>query len=95
MKAVMKPVEEAAGPTGSIINDVLEFNLKYYGQTPNIYGDKLSFPGLQPSENFEFIEAKVVNVPTESIYEYVVTGQIATFSGIQLVKTSNPLKLIW
>ena len=61
----MKAVEETAGPTGSIVYDVLKFNEKYEGQMPYIAGDKLSFSGLQRSEDFEFIEAKVVNVPAE------------------------------
>ena len=65
MKAVMKAVEETAGPAGSIVYDVLKFNQKYEGLMPYIAGDKLSFSGLQHSEDFEFIEAEVVNVPVE------------------------------
>ena len=78
MKVVMKAVEEAAGPTGTIINDVLDFNLKYYGQMPYIVGDKLSFSGLHRSEYFELIEAEVVNMPADCSFDESVHGEYDT-----------------
>ena len=74
MRHLLKAIEETAGPTGSIAFDVLEFTNRYADQTPYTAGDKLSFSGLQSSEDFKLIEAKVVRMPDyhnrdENVYQ--------------------------